>query len=489
MKKVYIAAAFRKFTDRTIIQGNRAYGVLSDGSYTDFLESIESVFADFGFYTCLPHRDEGLWGKVYFEPSAISALCFRHVATSDVLFAIAEEGRGVHLEIGYASGLGSKTLILAYQKDKETSTLLWGLNTSITPWTLANPNSSIDIHYLPYADHVDLLEKLDALLLSMNYSKLSSLAIRHKRAAIIDIGSHTLKFKVFEVKSSGFLNQIYADKISISIIDDLTANNHFSEETTLRLVIQLNLWRTKCDELSIDIANVATIATAAFRLADNADHVLATIRKDCDLNPVIVTGETELKYIWNGIINTFVNCRSLAVLNLGGGSVHCAISDNQGKIDTMLYGFGTKQLVDAFPWDGPLSQRQYAQLLENVSQRFIDLSPSRLRATYLVHTGGELEFLLKCRVPMDICELSPRHVSQISIDNFKRFSRQFSTHSREEIAKVYNLDPAWLIGSVASNAIAICLAEALGCKYIIPSNMNIADGLFYEMLGQTSKVL
>ena len=117
MRKVYIAAAFRKHSKRT--DEDRAYGEVLNPVYIEFLESIEDLFLDFGFSTCLPHRDEGMWGKVYYDPGAISALCFRHVHTSDVIFALAEEGRGVHLELGYAAGMGNKRIILAYRKNHE----------------------------------------------------------------------------------------------------------------------------------------------------------------------------------------------------------------------------------------------------------------------------------------------------------------------------------------------------------------------------------
>src|SRR5690348_11944058 len=90
MRKVYIAAAFRQFSNRE--NATQAYGRVVDDQYINFLEHIEGIFLAHGFYTCLPHRDEGGWGRVYYEPDAISGLCYRHVATSDVVFAIMEGG-------------------------------------------------------------------------------------------------------------------------------------------------------------------------------------------------------------------------------------------------------------------------------------------------------------------------------------------------------------------------------------------------------------
>jgi len=112
MSKVYIAAAFRKHTDRT--DKSKAYGVLEDNFHLDFLEKIEDIFLNYGFDCCLPHRDEGDWGKIYFDPAPLSALCLRHVETSDIIFAIAEESRGVHIELGYASAFPNKKIIVLF---------------------------------------------------------------------------------------------------------------------------------------------------------------------------------------------------------------------------------------------------------------------------------------------------------------------------------------------------------------------------------------
>ena len=122
--KVYIAAPFRSFSSRE--NSRQAYGELTDEAAIGQLEAIESVFLKYGFTTCLPHRDEGMWGRTYYDPFNIGALCLRHVETSDLIFAIAEASRGVHVELGYAHGLG-KQKILMHALDHEPSTLLAAL--------------------------------------------------------------------------------------------------------------------------------------------------------------------------------------------------------------------------------------------------------------------------------------------------------------------------------------------------------------------------
>jgi hypothetical protein len=73
-------------------------------------------------------------------------------------------------------------------------------------------------------------------------------------------------------------------------------------------------------------------------------------------------------------------------------------------------------------------------------------------------------------------------VSEISVLHFARFSEEFSQLSPEIVAKEFGLDPAWAAGSVASNVIALSIAEAIGVTSVVPSNLNISDGLVHEAL-------
>src|SRR5205823_1165430 len=146
--------------------------------------------------TCLPHRDEGMWGKLYYEPAQISALCFRHVESSDLIFAIAETGRGVHVELGYAAR-ARKRLILAYRVGTEPSTLIWGLPKDISCWQLGFGGETEAIIF-PYENNADLLDKLELALRTLPGIKaVDSVGWARQTTGIIDIGSHTIKLRIF----------------------------------------------------------------------------------------------------------------------------------------------------------------------------------------------------------------------------------------------------------------------------------------------------
>lgn len=472
MPKVYIAAPFRSLSARDSEPPQKAYGELVDAKYIDFLEAIESVFLEHGFDTCLPHRDEGLWGKVYYEPDAIGALCYRHVATSDFIFAVAEGSRGVHLELGYAAGLGGKEMLLMHQEQHEPSTLLCGLAPN-DPWS--SDDHSV-IHVESYRDPPDLLSRLRRYLSDRGPSEdINIRAAQPQRIAVIDLGSHTLKLKIYSAHPGRAPQLLHAEKESLGVIGGVVEGDAIDAQKIEELVNKLMAWRATADLYRCDA--MTAVATAAFRRAANAADVLDRVEEVLGCPSRILASEDEAMSVFGAVSDDFDAEATIAVLNLGGGSIQVVIGQASAADRVATYDFGTRDLIQRWPWDGPMEDRTLEGLRLHVREALAAELYGSSGVDRLIHTGGELDFLLRCRVPMETSLLSPRHPSEVSVDSFARFSDGFRRRDPADIARRFNLDPAWLSGAVASNVIASSLAEILGASAIIPSNLNVTDGL------------
>jgi nucleoside 2-deoxyribosyltransferase len=123
MLNAYIAAPF---SSRTNDISGRAYGEIVDFELVSLLESMEEVLRSSGYSVCLPHRDEGAWGKRYIDPTAIAALCCNLITRSDLVIGLPQQSRGVHFEIGWAAALGKRVILLVHEEE-DTSVFLYGL--------------------------------------------------------------------------------------------------------------------------------------------------------------------------------------------------------------------------------------------------------------------------------------------------------------------------------------------------------------------------
>ena len=472
--KVYLAAPFRSLSKRT--DESKAYGVLETGEFTELLEKLESLFLARGFTTCLPHRDEGHWGKSYYEPGPLSAICFRHVETSDFIFAIAENGRGVHLEVGFGAASPDKAMLLVCRDDHEPSTLIWGIPLLETGLT----GESVPRRLIArYKNQTSLLQTVDDLLEQEFKLPRTHLPAARKSVGLIDIGSHTIKAKVISHIEGNAAQVIWQDKKSLGIMSSVLFTGALSDQDSSSVLQLIAEWSEKFK--SLEASSVKVVGTAALRKALNSEDLLALIRKQFGFTAQILTPEKELDYVDRAVRRHFLSSIRLGVLNLGGGSTQLSLGGASTPRQEFFLDFGTKQVTDRFPWTGPFSDQTYGALMDFVKNHIETRLPSRATdVERLVHTGGELDFLLRCQVPLATCNYSPSHVSEIGVDRFRQFADEFRRLTPEVVASRYSLDPSWAAGSVASNAIALALADSIGASVIVPSNLNVSDGLILD---------
>lgn len=125
MPKAYIAAPFTEKS--TIKNKSHVYGEITDVSYMNFLEVIETTLKECGFQTFLPHRDIHKWGGVYIEPNLVTKKSFEALNSCDLLVTYPEKSAGANIELGWASALNKKIIIFVHEKEKP-SLMQMGLN-------------------------------------------------------------------------------------------------------------------------------------------------------------------------------------------------------------------------------------------------------------------------------------------------------------------------------------------------------------------------
>lgn len=152
MPRIYIAAPY---TSKSVFKAPQVYGKIVDAAYRNFLETIEATVKSCGFETFLPHRDLHKWGDVYIGPEEVGKKSLEVLTSCDVIVAYPERSVGVNIELGWASLLKKKIIILINERD-EISLMHVGLS-GVT-------NSEI----IKFRDIVDLRTRLRECLSNLS---------------------------------------------------------------------------------------------------------------------------------------------------------------------------------------------------------------------------------------------------------------------------------------------------------------------------------
>jgi exopolyphosphatase/guanosine-5'-triphosphate,3'-diphosphate pyrophosphatase len=473
-RKIYIAAPFSSKT--TNIKG-RAYGEINDFEFITLLERLEKVLTNAGLQVALPHRDKGRWGKHYIEPPHIARICCDMITECDVVIALPQQSRGVHFEIGWATALGKKVILLV-RKDEDVSIFTSGL-----PYV-----GDVTIHqYLNEDDLINQVERLaNTLTESAQQVALSDSSRSDCQYAIIDLGSSTFKLYVATV-TDNFINYIKRVQTSeISLSDDVNKFKQIQSHTIEKVAELLLKW--KRDLQVYDHLILKVIATGAVRMADNRLNFIRSLKAATGVDITILNASQEAEILYKGTVFDFAvgEDHVFFVLNVGGGTTEL-ITGSKSKIDR-IYTFesmGIRKLNQMLQSDPPTDE-EYERLVGYVNQLAKQIETQDLpepEKVLFIHTGGELDYVLAAGCPLEDSALSPTHPKKIQIDDFRIFAQRIRKMSKKQL---YQLapnpeNPHWMDGAIASNVIASCIANRIGAKEIIPSNRNIADGLILQL--------
>lgn len=144
------------------------------------------------------------------------------------------------------------------------------------------------------------------------------------RRAVIDLGSNTFHAIVARVEAGNTPSIVLDDKRAVRLGEHAFARRRICDAAYTRGFKALGelidtVREARCDSLSI-------VATGVFREATNGRRFLAEARGTYDVEIELLDGHTEARLTWLGVAFELEgDTNKLAVLDLGGGSLECAL--------------------------------------------------------------------------------------------------------------------------------------------------------------------
>ncbi len=146
--------------------------------------------------------------------------------------------------------------------------------------------------------------------------------------AVIDIGSNTVRLVVYEsLRRAPYV--IFNEKILCGLGRGLSETGNMQDEAMNSAVSSLRRFRLMLDKMGV--GNYCTVATSAIREAENGMALVARIKKECDLEVTVISGEEEARLSGLGVLCALPRAKGI-VGDLGGGSLELAyLSDGDVK--------------------------------------------------------------------------------------------------------------------------------------------------------------
>ena len=289
-----------------------------------------------------------------------------------------------------------------------------------------------------------------------------------ERIAIIDIGSDTVRFQIFENFKDNQV-AIFNKKITCGLGKDLIKNNKLNKDSIKKAMNALYYIKELID--SSNIKNYEIFATEAVRVAKNRDAFIADAENILKKKIHVLTGDEEAKFSAMGCIVGLKKSNGL-VADLGGGSLELAEVKKKEIMNTLSLPLGVhraksknNKIIDKFK----SSLQNTEWLNENKFKR-------------VILTGGTWRALVKLYFDKYNYPLKVIHHFKPDFDNFVLMLEEVSNFKKKDLLQ-YSLitkDKTPFIRYAAKLALEII--NKASAKQVVISYTAIREGYISDKI-------
>ena len=290
---------------------------------------------------------------------------------------------------------------------------------------------------------------------------------------VVDIGSTNTKAKLYD---NGQINDL--GFVTIEFKDNFKKENKLADRDK-ELLYSFVL------SLKEKTPNIYVYGTSVFRnLDDNAKELwLKEFKENTNLDFNIVSSKKENRYTCNGTYDKNYQ-GSIAIMIAGGASTELAIYNKGECIEEQFYNFGVTSATDLFPdLRSDIVTSDYEIMLTEM-KKLVSNKPLN-NADVLVLAGGDfIYFYEEAHYKLEKNKFYENNKApyMIDINTADIYDKKyFYETSLDEICVRTNKD-SWWRGTRGMRLCVKVICDLLDIKYIIPTRINMIDGIIVDIL-------
>lgn len=297
--------------------------------------------------------------------------------------------------------------------------------------------------------------------------------------SIIDIG--TLKTKVIIASFDKDKNKqvLYKDKILTVLGKELSETGYIQEASIKKQINALSEIMRTVEEFGVD--KLCVLGTEGLRKAKNSKDVIKQIESITNSSVKVLTHEEEAVMFFKAVASDFDE--DIAVADIGGGSVQLIVGNSKKIESSYLLKTGGHVLQERFSKNNPPTMDEQRKAWEYVRSEVGKLRITKRPGIKLIYGSScIIDFFTEAGVKTQKLSGHKFHPIFTKVDELKKLYNKLLPLTFEDRMKLFPSEPYYMWGADKAMTNIFNFCEALGTTTIVPTNMNISDGLMLEMV-------
>lgn len=320
----------------------------------------------------------------------------------------------------------------------------------------------------------------------MHYITKSDSQSNTDEAAVIDIGSNTIRLLIGRLKE-GRLERIESFREVTRLGKKLVSKGELNSDSTALSIRSLIKFKVTCDRYGV--GQIIAVGTSALREAADTDAFLLLVKEKTGIDVKVISGETEADLTMKGISwgqkETGLNPVCSLMVDIGGGSTELILNcDKNAKFSLPL---GAVKLFESFiRHDIPsayelslLNAHILAELDQAVSiiRKKIDSGPFAF-----VATGGTPTTLAAMHLKMDSYDGNRVHGMHLPYSAIRKMYEDLISVPLEDRRSIIGLESNRADIIIPGVMIMMSLMYLLGVQETVVSDYGLMEGILYDVL-------
>lgn len=294
------------------------------------------------------------------------------------------------------------------------------------------------------------------------------------RTAIIDLGTNSVRFDVYQFNPTGKIDRLHREKIMVRLGEGLFLKGKLSQEATQRTLHTLLKFKEVAQKLHVH--RILAFGTSALRDAKDSDSFLKLVFQKCSIQLRIISGIEEAKLIALGILsNEPLKLKRFALVDIGGGSTEISLCQSKKIAYSSSFQLGTARLQQVFLKQSPPSAEKLLQLREFIRNTLILKMEEEHwpKVDLIVGSSGTVRALSKIFKKI-------YHTPLIERGRLHKLNEKMQTLTPDELLLIPGMEPKRTDMIIAGSILLEESMHALGAKQVRATEYSLRDGILEE---------
>lgn len=296
-----------------------------------------------------------------------------------------------------------------------------------------------------------------------------------RRLAIVDIGTNTIKFSVFEVPEDGSPSLLASDTETVRLGADIDRTGRIGFDRQQRAISALQRFEMAAASLAAD--TLIGVATEALRAASNGPDVLSGLHESTGWQLRVIDGLEEARLTFRGLESALERFRACVVADVGGGSTELLHVSEGALLESVSVPIGSGRFADRYLAGGQLTEQHFGDARRAARHALEPALPTGSSQLPLVLSGGNGLFLQRLGL------MVTRH-EHLTIDVLVDVAQELLTQTPAVIAGKLSISIERAAVLPAGCAISLGAVDAISPREIAAVPSGIREGVLRDWLDQ-----